>query len=103
LMAAVRRRLPEWSFRPPEGGFALWLEGPPAARVDELALLRAAVDHGVCFDPGSMFRAGGEPAPLAVRLCFSATSSRLFDEGARRLARAFRSLAGPAPRRALRT
>jgi 2-aminoadipate transaminase len=93
LMAAVRRWLPGWRFQAPEGGFALWLEGPPGTRVGELPLLRAAVHRGTSFDPGSLFRPGEAPEPLALRLCFSATAPRLFDEGVRRLARAFDDVA----------
>jgi 2-aminoadipate transaminase len=74
----------------PQGGFALWVE--PDAQVDEQVLLREALHEKVSFDPGSLFRPDGAVRPLALRLCFSATASQRFDEGVRRLARAFARL-----------
>jgi 2-aminoadipate transaminase len=88
LMAAVRRHLPRWRVAVPRGGFALWVE--PDTQVDEVKLLRASVEEKVSFDPGSLFRPNGAASPLALRLCFSMTPSARFDEGVRRLARAFR-------------
>ena len=52
---------------------------------------RAAIDAGVSFDPGSMFRPDRAAHPLAIRLCFSAAPTTSFEEGARRLARAWRA------------
>jgi 2-aminoadipate transaminase len=91
LAAAVRRELPDWRFRFPAGGFALWLE-PDAPDCDggELGLLRAAIEEGVSFDPGSGFRPDRAQTPLALRLCFSALDPPDLDQGARRLARAWR-------------
>lgn len=91
LAAAVRRELPGWRFDVPEGGFALWLEADaPDCPGGELGLLRAAIDEGVSFDPGSNFRPDRSPHPLALRLCFSALDPEDLDQGARRLARAWR-------------
>ena len=97
LARALRAHLPEWRFSDPEGGFAIWARaehrppGPRAARSsDEKALLEAAADEGVMVDPGSMFRASRSAAPMAIRLCFSAAPPTSFDEGVRRLARAWR-------------
>jgi len=84
LAHSIRAHLPDWRFTPPQGGFAIFVEAP--SRVDEVALLEAAVDSGVSFDVGSSFRASGAPDPLALRLCFSLAASDRFDEGARRIA-----------------
>jgi len=90
LGRALRAHLPDWSFTPPEGGFAIWARAPEGhPPVDELAFLRAAVEAGVSFDPGSTFRPDRAAHPLAIRLCFSAAPTDSFEEGARRLARAF--------------
>lgn len=91
LAAAVRRHLPRWRLRFPEGGFALWLE--PDGEAPELLLLRRAIAEGVSFDPGSMFRPDCAQHPLGVRLCFSAAPAEAFDEGVRRLARAWTRVA----------
>jgi 2-aminoadipate transaminase len=91
LASAIRHELPGWRFQFPEGGFALWLEpDAPDCRGGELGLLEAAVDEGVSFDPGSSFRSGRSPHPLALRLCYSALDPKDLTEGARRLARAWR-------------
>jgi len=90
LREALLRHLPRWRFTDPEGGFAIWAAAPEGEAVDELTLLRAALDEGVCFDPGSSFRADRASAPLALRLCFSAAPTARFDEGAARLAKAWR-------------
>jgi 2-aminoadipate transaminase len=89
LARALRRALPSWSFAFPEGGFCLWVD--TNARVDELALLRAAVEEGVSFDVGSAFQAFPAPhAPTRLRVCYSSAPADRFDEAARRLARAWR-------------
>lgn len=93
LAAAVRRELPGWRFRFPEGGFALWLEpDEPDCPGGELGLLRQAIEEGVSFDPGSSFRPDRAPHPLALRLCFSALEPDALAEGARRLARAWQQV-----------
>ena len=93
LAAAVRRELPGWRFRFPEGGFALWLEpDAPDCPGGELGLLRQAIEEGVSFDPGSSFRPDRAPHPLALRFCFSALEPDALAEGARRLARAWRNV-----------
>jgi 2-aminoadipate transaminase len=99
LAAAVRRELPGWRFRFPEGGFALWLEpDEPDCPGGEIGLLEAAIEEGVSFDPGSGFRPGRSAHPLALRLCFSALDPGDLDEGARRLARAWRRLRRQMPK-----
>jgi len=91
LARSLAAHLPDWRFAAPAGGFAIWAEAPdPDRPVDELAFLRAAVAAGAAFDPGSTFRPDRSRRPLAVRLCFSAVPTTAFDEGARRLAVAWR-------------
>jgi 2-aminoadipate transaminase len=97
LGRALRAHLPEWHFSDPEGGFAIWaladrlpLAPPGHGGVDEKTFLEAAADEGVMVDPGSMFRASRSAAPMAIRLCFSAAPPTKFEEGVRRLARAWR-------------
>ncbi|HEX7181638.1 MAG TPA: PLP-dependent aminotransferase family protein [Thermoanaerobaculia bacterium] len=97
LASGVRRELPGWRFGFPEGGFALWLEpDAPDCPGGELGLLRAAIEEGVSFDPGSGFRPDRASHPLALRLCFSALDPDELAEGARRLARAWRRISARA-------
>jgi 2-aminoadipate transaminase len=89
LARAIHHALPAFRFEFPHGGFCLWVETPEP--VDEVALLHAAVAEGVCYDVGSAFQT--DPARQALtrmRLCYSAEAPDRFDEGARRLARAWR-------------
>ncbi|WP_437306976.1 PLP-dependent aminotransferase family protein [Sorangium sp. So ce388] len=89
---ALRRHLPGWRFEPPAGGFAIWAE--PDAQPNEAFFLAAAIEHGVAFDPGSLFRATGAVSPFALRLCFSSVSrDEELDEGVRRLARCWAEVA----------
>ncbi|MBX6767582.1 MAG: PLP-dependent aminotransferase family protein, partial [Actinomadura rubrobrunea] len=62
LAAALRERLPGWSFTLPEGGMSLWprLEAPVATQLAETALR-----HGVRVVPGPAF---GEDGVLEDRL-----------------------------------
>lgn len=91
LIRAVERWLPEWRFGRPEGGFSIYVETDAALPADktELAWLRAAVGHGVSFDPGSLFRSDRAERPFAMRLCYSATPPRKLLEAVRRLATAW--------------
>lgn len=99
LMAAVRRYLPAWSFKAPEGGFGLWISTD--ARVDEATFLRRSIAAGVSFDPGSRFltEGAGRDQPTTLRLCFSAVPEDTIEEGARRLARAWAAVRRRSPRR----
>lgn len=87
LLRAVRRHLPTWKYREPEGGFALFLRADEAG--DDAAFLEVATAHGVSFDPARIFRADGASEPLALRLCFSAATAAQLEEAAKRLARAW--------------
>jgi 2-aminoadipate transaminase len=89
---ALRKHLPGWRFDPPVGGFAIWVE--PDAEPNEAFFLAAAIEHGVAFDPGSLFRAHGAVSPFALRLCFSSVAcDEDLDEGVRRLARCWAEVA----------
>jgi 2-aminoadipate transaminase len=100
LLAGLREHLPEWQYKVPEGGFAIWAETPlrRARPGDEINLLRMAVAAGVVFDPGSLFRPDQGASPLALRLCFSSAPYAALHEGARRLAHAWRRFTRRRPR-----
>jgi 2-aminoadipate transaminase len=78
--------LPELHFEPPEGGFTLFVESDED--IDEMRLLELATRAGTSFDPGSMFRPGGEQAPLSMRLSPCNVSEQEIDVAVRRLASA---------------
>jgi 2-aminoadipate transaminase len=83
LARALRRRLPSWRFRDPEGGFSIFVETDLEG--DDARLLATATRAGVSFDPGRLFRVDERSSPIALRLCFSTVSPRDLDEAARRL------------------
>ena len=56
LTAALRNRLPQWTFREPEGGLCLWVELPEALSTP---LCAAADRRGVILAPGSQFAPEG--------------------------------------------
>lgn len=87
LLRALQRHLPRWRHHEPEGGFAVWVETDD--QVDEVAFLERALDSGVSFDPGSMFRPDRSPSPTALRLAFSLVEEDQLEVGVRRLARAW--------------
>jgi 2-aminoadipate transaminase len=89
LCAALERELPDARFRPPEGGYFLWVELPEGTDGD--ALFEAAAQRGVQFVKGSDFVLEGGDHEL--RLAYSGVTPDQIDEGVRRLAEAFRSLA----------
>jgi 2-aminoadipate transaminase len=85
LQASVARHLPQFRHDAPAGGFSLWLESE--LECDDEHLLAAAIEHGVSFDPGRLFRTTARRG-LAIRLCFSAVEAAAIDEGVARLRRA---------------
>lgn len=98
LAHAVERALPSWSFRFPDGGFCLWLTAD--ATVDDRRFVETALDEGVTFDAGSSFSVRRRPGlPTRLRLCFSFTAPGQFEDGARRLARAWRRVTRATGRR----
>jgi 2-aminoadipate transaminase len=86
LVAALRRRLPSWTFSEPEGGFSLFANTNLPG--DDVAFLAVASAHGVSFDPGRMFRISRR-ATIELRLCHCNVAEPLLEEGVRRLARAW--------------
>ncbi len=87
LACALRRELPWVRWVEPEGGFAIFVE-TDLSGVDEARALAIASGYGVSYDPGSLFRPGGERDPFAFRLCFSFLAGPSLDEAVRRLKRA---------------
>jgi 2-aminoadipate transaminase len=88
LADALRRELPDADFVLPEGGYFMWVTLP--AGTDVVALERAAGELGVSFVKGTDFMLeGGENA---LRLAYAGVTPRQIDEGASRLAAAYRSL-----------
>ena len=87
LVRALRRHLPSFAFREPEGGFSVWVTSEEAG--DDVELLATALRHGVSVDPGRDFRPGGESEPIALRLAFSSLAPECMNDAVRRLARAF--------------
>jgi 2-aminoadipate transaminase len=88
LAEAMARELPSFRFTFPVGGFSFFCEAD--ATGDDARFLEIALEHGVAFDPGQLFRVDGRARrPLALRLCFSLVAERDLDEGVRRLARAW--------------
>jgi 2-aminoadipate transaminase len=91
FLATLRRAFPSFRIREPEGGFCLWVETDEEG--DDTALLSVATDHGVSFDPGRLFRHDESPSPIAMRLCYSATTLPELDAAVTRLEAAFRTFA----------
>ena len=89
LCAALERELPDARFTPPEGGYFLWVQLPEGTDGD--ALFEAAAQRGVQFVKGSDFMLEGGRDQL--RLAYSGVTPDQIDEGVRRLADAYRSLA----------
>ena len=59
LVAAIRSALPQWRFRVPAGGLALWCELPGPGRGLGLALAEEAERQGVIVAPGPLFAPDG--------------------------------------------
>ena len=89
LLRALRRHFGSWRWREPAGGFSVFVE--TNLEGDDRELLAIAVEHGVSFDPGRIFRPSEEPNPIAMRLCFSAAPPATLAEGIGRLERAVRA------------
>ena len=89
LCAALERELPDASFRPPEGGYFLWVDFPEGT--DVARLMAAAKERGLVFVPGTDFLLeGGENS---LRLAFSGVTVEQIEEGVGRLAEAYRGVA----------
>ena len=60
LCAAIAERLPDWTFRLPDGGLSLWCELPTSARRGgAVALAAEAERRGVLVSPGPVFGIDG--------------------------------------------
>jgi 2-aminoadipate transaminase len=89
LDAALQEHLPEATYQLPEGGYFMWLELPEGT--DVRALFTAAAERGVQFVKGTDFLLeGGENT---LRLAYSGVANDRIEEGVRRLAEAYRSMA----------
>jgi 2-aminoadipate transaminase len=85
LMHAVRRHLPGFRFREPEGGYNLFVtSGDPD--LDELDVLERATELGTSFDPGRLFRSDELPRRFAMRLSSCNVAEESIDEAIQRLA-----------------
>jgi len=83
LLAALARAMPAGvTWRPPLGGFFVWLRAP--STIDTTALLTHAEAAGVSYIPGERFYAGGG-GRNELRLAFSMLPPDDLVEGARRL------------------
>src|SRR3954453_23737091 len=89
LGAALESQLPEARFKAPDGGYFLWVDLPEEADVD--ALFAAAQDRGVVFVKGTDFLLEG--GQNSLRLAYSGVTVDEIDEGVKRLADAYPSLA----------
>jgi 2-aminoadipate transaminase len=87
LMHAVRRHLPGFAFREPEGGYNLFVTSDDP-ELDELDVLEQATKLGTSFDPGRLFRRDEAPLVFAMRLSSCNVPEESMDEAIRRLARA---------------
>jgi 2-aminoadipate transaminase len=83
--------LPGLHYEVPVGGFSVWVETD--LHLDDADALRIALDAGVSFDPGCLFRAEQRrDPPLAMRLSYSAIDEDRIEEGAARLGRALENM-----------
>src|SRR3954454_6013223 len=89
LSAALAREIPDAKFSPPAGGYFLWVDLPESVDVD--ALFAAAGDRGVVFVKGTDFLLKG--GWNSLRLAYSGVTPDEIDEGVKRLAEAYNSLA----------
>jgi 2-aminoadipate transaminase len=87
---ALERHLPEARFVKPQGGYFLWVDLPEGTDVARLE--GGARERGVVFVKGSDFLVEGGDSSL--RLAYSAVPPEQIEEGIRRLADAYRDLAG---------
>jgi 2-aminoadipate transaminase len=87
LMRAVRRHLPSFSFREPEGGFTLFVTSDEPF-LDEVEVLERATALGTSFDPGSLFRRDEDEQAFAMRLSACNVEEPSIDHAVLRLARA---------------
>jgi 2-aminoadipate transaminase len=92
LDEALRRHLPQATFRRPEGGYFLWVSLPEDEGHDVAAIVREATARGVTIVPGTDFLLDG--GRNAFRLAYSGVTADVVDEGVRRLAEAVAAARG---------
>ena len=85
LQDELRRRLPEWRWRAPDGGLSLWVQLPAGLSVE---FCQVAERHGVVLTPGSMASPSGGSLDR-IRLPF-VHEPEVLVEGVRRLEAAWR-------------
>jgi DNA-binding transcriptional MocR family regulator len=90
----LTRHLPDWRWRMPEGGLALWVQLPDA---DAVAFSRLAAEHGVIVRPGPLASPVGGYRDH-IRIAYGTTPDQLVT-GVERLATAWAAYA-PATRSA---
>jgi len=78
----------EFTWRVPDGGLFLWLQGPRAFDAD--ALLPTALDAGVAYLPGSAFHVTPEDGRNTLRLSYASPALPDVERGAARLAACLR-------------
>jgi 2-aminoadipate transaminase len=81
---ALRRHLPQATFRRPEGGYFLWVSLPEGEGHDVARITTEAAARGVAIVPGTDFLLEG--GHNAFRLAYSGVLTEHIDEGVRRLA-----------------
>lgn len=84
LSEAVRRYLPAWQFREPEGGSALWIQGPSGSNMADVQM--EARKKGVLLESGESFFHAAQPPRQFARLAYSAIDRKLIEPGIRLLA-----------------
>jgi DNA-binding transcriptional MocR family regulator len=89
LVAALRRTLPDWEFRVPAGGMALWCRLP---RQGATALSAEAERHGVLLAPGPSFAPEGG-LDRYIRIPYTVPAADL-EEAVRRIAAAWSVVSG---------
>jgi 2-aminoadipate transaminase len=87
---ALERHIPEARFVKPQGGYFLWVDLPEGSDVS--ALEAASQERGVVFVKGTDFLIEGGESSL--RIAYSAVPPDQIEEGIRRVADAYRELAG---------
>jgi DNA-binding transcriptional MocR family regulator len=72
LSGALRARLPEWTWTPPDGGLTIWARLPDGAS-DSSAFAQAALRRGVAVVPGRLLSVGGGSPDAAryLRIAFT--------------------------------
>ncbi len=84
LADSVRRYLPTWKFKEPEGGSSLWLQAP--AGTDMAMLKLHARKKGILIESGDSFFHEAMPQQRFARLAYSTIDRNLIEPGIRLLA-----------------